>query len=208
MKIRNLALVVVSMLGQLSSHAVVLSGYTASGPYAQVLPWGPPREMCTVALPEHPDARRCSAAGGNAAYGPRCTVVCDTPFARQGFEAGFDFEGYQIAAIPREPIMCPMWLTKERVACERAGGRAAAGCSVLCTVPIAQDGQVAGFLLPRGTSVVFAEKVQSCGFAVDNVSVLDDDEVACRLAGGTTTPVSGCSRAVCNRPVARPLTLH
>jgi hypothetical protein len=109
--------------------------------------------------------------------------------------AGFDFSGFKVSAAGLAEI-CAAVLDPVDEACHRVGGQstAAAGCTTLCSLPVAEAGKAAGFDFDGYRSAPIAGP-ELCPEIVDAVAE------TCLSTGGKTTPVKGCG-TLCSVPVA------
>lgn len=109
--------------------------------------------------------------------------------------AGFDFEGFQ--TLQRSPgEVCPEIVDAVAEKCHAANGVAVAAksCRTLCSVPIAQNGQVAGFDFDGFHS-------GPMGGGEFCIEIVDAVAEQCRAAGGEASAMKGC-RTLCSVPVA------
>jgi hypothetical protein len=119
-----------------------------------------------------------------------CTDLCSLPIATQGKVAGYDLKGFkQLPNGNAAATLCPQVISQEQAACERVGGTtvAADDCKVLCSEPIAPQGQAAGYDL-SGFKIVpnDGSEPEICA------TVLSPVEEACIAVRGERTSVKGC----------------
>jgi hypothetical protein len=112
--------------------------------------------------------------------------------------AGFDFDGFKVSAVSAGEV-CPAVITPEDQACMEAGGRGAAAkdCQVLCSVPIAPRGKVAGYDFD-GPKVLASP---SAGIACP--AVITPEQMACERVGGTSKAANNCA-VLCSKPIVQP----
>jgi hypothetical protein len=113
-----------------------VAGYDFTGP---VIRKAPPKGIKCPAV-QTAEAEACSAIGGDATKDDSCNVLCDTPIAREGEVAGFDFAGFHVQNALPPGTACTLIATPESDACFDVGGDGSRdeNCNILCNRPIAK----------------------------------------------------------------------
>ncbi|MFO0674979.1 MAG: hypothetical protein U0169_00455 [Polyangiaceae bacterium] len=111
--------------------------------------------------------------------------------------AGYDFGGPDVVLAPGPREACTAATNATADACIAAGGqfRRAEGCDVICSVPIASGGAVAGFDFAGARTARPAPAGQMC------TAILRPEAEACTRTGGRVTVTAGCG-TLCSRPIA------
>ena len=151
-------------------------------------------ELCAAVV--SPVREACDRAEGRTSRSNGCQDLCSVPIAPRGKAAGYDMTGYKQLAVPAAPGFCPAVVSPVRAACARAGGSTSvAGCAVLCTKPVARDGEAAGYDL-TGFKILPNDKVTAelCAAVISPV------QQACQRVGGEISRVNGCGQ-LCSLPL-------
>lgn len=153
-------------------------------------------EFCT----EEVDAlsQACFAAGGEGHAVKGCASLCSVPVAERGKVAGFDLDGFQKGQAPTEAELCPEIVDAVAQFCFEAGGKTTAmkGCRSVCSVPVAGNGQVAGYDF-TGPKILEATNPDDPEFCTQSILA---EQVACGLANGKTVRAAGCA-ILCSTPI-------
>lgn len=169
-----------------------IGGYDLAGPKRAA-----PRPRNTF-CPEVVDAvqEACMKKGGRTTAVAGCKSVCSVPIAAAGKIAGFDMGGFKTRAALPEGTGCPEIADAVTDACITAKGKTsmAQGCKVLCSVPVAPSGKVAGYDL-KGY-----KKLDAMPTGTMCPEMLDEASEACRIAKGRVTQAKGC-KYLCSLPI-------
>lgn len=152
-------------------------------------------ETCPTTADPVGDA--CRLAGGTRMTVKSCKALCSVPIADKGKVAGFAFDGFHIAE-GLGNAGCAAVLDPVGPACMRVPARTVMmkGCKLLCAVPVADDGKVAGYDF-TGPQILAAPK---SGMACPAVVAPEAD--ACRAAKGRAIAAAEC-KTLCSVPIVK-----
>jgi hypothetical protein len=112
--------------------------------------------------------------------------------------AGFNFEGAQFAVARSEDRFCPLIDSPEASACRSVQGRTILDqdCNVLCSLPIADSGRIAGFDFSGWRTAPALQENALC-------PLIDTrEDMACRALLGRISIDEGCF-SLCSFPIAQ-----
>jgi hypothetical protein len=170
-----------------------VAGYDFEGP--KITEALAPNAACPEVVTAEADA--CRAARGSDTYTRGCGLLCSVPIAQKGRVAGFDFAGFRSDEALAPMTACPQIADPVTDACLAVRGQTAytKSCGVLCSLPVAPEGKVAGFDFSGYRSVEALGPMRACPEVMSPVAD------ACLSKKGRTSYTRDCS-VVCSVPVA------
>jgi hypothetical protein len=178
------------------SSARSVGGFDLKGPRTTQVPEA--SQHCPDRVDAVADA--CRAAHGTSTRVKDCQTLCSVPIAPPGKVAGFDFDGFQVRGESDPDSTCPELVDAVAETCRTSLGVATptADCTTLCSVPIAQRGEVSGFEFSK----LQTKDALPDGTECPDPEVVDALKDACRLSRGKAILAKDCL-VLCTVPFSR-----
>lgn len=111
---------------------------------------------------------------------------------------GYDFTGLKAMNPAKRDMICTQEVKAEDEACREAGGKSiwAENCKVMCSIPIAPKGKVAGFNFDK---LVITDELPGDMFCPQVVTA---EQEACGNVGGKAVYANQC-KVLCSKPLAK-----
>lgn len=144
----------------------------------------------------------CQNVSGNLIETDDCENLCSSPVSNSlsAKVSGYDFDGYATRTTPAPNDICTAILRPLDEQCNKIEGAKViygSNCNNLCSLPVAEQGHVAGFEFDKWTVAKVLPSYTACP------EVLSELELLCRQSKGKIVTGDNCQK-LCSHPILEP----